>query len=414
MAIVGRQPIRDRSNDLVGYELLFRPLASSTAAADPAAPALPTGDEMTDMVVAGALSIGLSRLVGDRLIFCNADRAVLSGRTPLGLPPGQTVIEIIETVRVDDDVIAGCRALLDAGYRLAADDFRWFPGAENLLELVDYVKVDLRVTPPGEVEPLMERCRPYGVTMLAEKVETVREYDAVHHMGFDLFQGYHLDLPTTVTGPAVASRRSGAIRLAAAVLDDDVDYARIEDILRTTPVLSYQLLQLAAVGRFGELSRKIKSLRQALVYIGMNRLRGFIPALLLRPAGPAEGTGLPTVLTRARLVEILAETHAPDLAGQAFTAAMISALDLLIGVPAATLPALLDLPQQLRYHAFDPESDIRRLIDCAIHYEKHTSWPAALPARTHPDATEAAARAFTWAMQAIEAVDHPARLVGTA
>ena len=99
------------------------------------APAAISGEQMTAQVVLGALTIGLDQLVGDKVMFCNAERGALTGATPVTLPPPRTVIEVLETVDVDDEAVQGCRELVEAGFRLALDDFTWMPGAERLLEL---------------------------------------------------------------------------------------------------------------------------------------------------------------------------------------------------------------------------------------------------------------------------------------
>src|SRR3954467_11893749 len=72
--VVARQPIVDLDGDVVGFELLYRP-------SHPGAPGV-TGDQMTAQVVLGALTIGVDQLVGDKAMFCNAERGVLVGDTP--------------------------------------------------------------------------------------------------------------------------------------------------------------------------------------------------------------------------------------------------------------------------------------------------------------------------------------------
>ena len=127
---------------------------------------------MTAQVVLGALTIGIDQLVGDKTMFCNAERGVLIGETPVTLPPHRTVIEVLETVAVDDETVEGCRQLVEAGFRIALDDFVWIPGAERLLELASIVKIDVLALSRAEVAALVDRCRPYGVELLAEKVES--------------------------------------------------------------------------------------------------------------------------------------------------------------------------------------------------------------------------------------------------
>lgn len=404
-AVVGRQPIFDRDRALVAYELLYRPLPSSQRADDPAAPHHYDGDQMTNEVIFAALGLGLERVTGGADMYCNADRGVLTGQLPISLPPRQTVIEIVESVTIDDEILAGCHALKAAGYRLAADDFTWFDGAEELLQLVDVVKIDLRITSPSDVPELMARCRPYDVQLLAEKVETAGEFAGCLDWGFDLFQGYHLARPTTVSGPALGASRLAVTRLASAVLDDDVDYAVIEQILRPEPELSYQLVQLSSIGRFGETRREVQSLRQALVWIGLNRLRGWIPALSLRPAGKAQDTNLQAVLTRARTVELLADQMYHGKGDFAFTAGMFSALDLLLGVPRAKLPHMLEIPPRLHSAVFDRTTQIGELIGWVIDYEVNGQVPPFESGLDRAMISEAVASARRWAMRNTQVLD---------
>jgi len=108
---VARQPIVDRDREVVGFELLYRPCRTS--------PAVVGGDRMTAEVVLGALTIGVEALVGDKVMYCNAERGVLVGETPITLPPERTVVEVLETVAIDEELVAGCRDLVARGYALA-------------------------------------------------------------------------------------------------------------------------------------------------------------------------------------------------------------------------------------------------------------------------------------------------------
>ncbi|MEO7125031.1 MAG: EAL domain-containing protein [Nakamurella sp.] len=405
-AVVGRQPIVGRSGELIGYELLFRPLPTSQSATDPAAPHQLSGDEMTNDVIFNALGLGIDRLTGGATLFCNADRGVLTGQIPVSLPPKQTVIEVLETVELDDEVLAGCRALSRAGYRLAADDFIWVAGAEELLEIVDIVKVDLRATPLPEVPALMEQCRAFEVQLLAEKIETAAELKACQDLNFDMFQGYYVGRPSTVTGKALGTSRIATMKLASMVFDDNANFDSLDAILRNEPTLSYQLIQLATIGRFGELKREIRSTREALVWIGLGKLRGWIPALLLRPAGRAVDTNLPTVLGRARLAELLAASLYPRHTDLAFTAGMLSAFDLLLGVPRENLPLILDIPPELQRAVFGSDTPIGRLIGDIIDYEQYGLAAACFAGIDRAGISQSAAQAFSWAMRATEMVDH--------
>src|SRR4051794_28739455 len=178
--VVGRQGIFTADRHIIGYELLFRGFAGNAGVRPTGA----SGDQMTAEVIYGANAIGLDHLVSGRMIFCNADRGVLDGTVPIALPPTQTVVEVVETVAVDPEMLAGCQRLIDAGYRLAADDFLWRPGAELLLPLTSIVKIDLLQVHGPELTELVQRCKDFDVQLLAEKVEDATQLDELMSMGF--------------------------------------------------------------------------------------------------------------------------------------------------------------------------------------------------------------------------------------
>lgn len=408
-AVVGRQSIVDRNAEVVGYELLFRPFAMSNSAHLVTQGLAPiSSDDMTVAMFSGALGVGINRLSGGKTVFINADRGILTGRIPIAFPPEMTVIEILESVDLDDEVIAGIKQLREGGFRLAADDFQWSDQAELLLPLVDIVKIDLLLVDPEDLAAIVARCRAYDVQLLAEKVETQQELDRCRTLGFDLFQGYFTGRPRTLSASSLSPSQVGLLRLASAVLRDTVTFNELEDILRVEPAITYKLLQLAAIGRLGETRRTVNSIRDALVLMGVDRLRGWVPALLMRPAGRAIDSRLLTVLTRARTVELLAaqtQVSEADGAGFAFTAGMLSGFDLLLGVPRQELQEALDIPERLRSCLFGP-GRLATLIE-AVAYAERYGTPDTFPGISREQFDEAAARSFAWAIAAIEAIDGP-------
>jgi len=92
------------------------------------------------------------------------------------LPPSNTVIEILETVKPEPAVIAACRNLREKGYVLALDDFSDLKGWDRLANLVSVIKVDFRATSEAE-QTLAQRYAARGICMLAEKIETQEEFE---------------------------------------------------------------------------------------------------------------------------------------------------------------------------------------------------------------------------------------------
>lgn len=387
--VVGRQPIFDRNLLMVGYELLFR-TPHFLYAAGTSTP----GDEMTATVFSSALSIGLDRLVGDRDIFCNADRGVLSGAVPLLLPPSRTTVEITGCTSYDFEVEEGCRALTAAGYRIALDDFSWFPDADKLLAVASVVKIDVHRHGLDRAKELADRVRQWDVRVLAHKVETEAELDSCLAHGFDLVQGFALARPTTVSGATLEASTLGALQLSAAALDTNTDMDEIERIIRRDPALTVQLLEIASIGAMGELHRAVRSIREALVLIGTQRLRSWVTLIMLRSRRTTSADELVTVLVRARTCELLAGLQDEAFA---FTAGMISALDRFLGVPATELAQTLPLDKELLGAAFAGIGPVGELVHRVIRQESQGGGDRAFEAVT-PQAVD-------WAMQSAELLE---------
>jgi c-di-GMP-related signal transduction protein len=383
--VVGRQPITDRQGAVVAYELLHRSPTLQPAPTD--------GDRMTVEVVLGALSIGLDQLVGDKLMFCNAEHSVLTGRTPVSLPPERTVIEVLESVVIDDEVVEGCRRLVEAGFRLALDDFVWVPDAERLLELAEVVKLDVLALTRPEALALVARCRPYGVRLLAEKVETAEDLAWAMDAGFDYFQGYAIERPAVVHGRTVAASAAAQVDLALTMLTEDLDLEALERTLRREPGLVVQVLQLASFGSNRGLRRDVHTVREALVLLGTTRIRQWIGLTVLGSQTSSSPDALVTALCRARMAELLAPAHGVP-SEVAFTAGLLSALDLLLGVTLEELDDTLDLEPRLKAAAIRREGALGCLVGEVADYQEALVGGALRSA----DLDEVAADAFAWAM----------------
>ena len=139
---VGRQTIYDRELNVLGYELLFRDANRNEAVFD-------SGVQATSQVLLHALlDIGLDRIAGTAPIFVNIPEGLISDRITEILPPSRTVLEILESVDFTDEVEARLISLRGSGYRLALDDFVYTEDRARGLDLVDIVKLDIRVFEP--------------------------------------------------------------------------------------------------------------------------------------------------------------------------------------------------------------------------------------------------------------------------
>src|SRR5436190_19268555 len=83
--LVTRQPIFDRREALVGYELLLRPGTQPEAAGDPAT---------RDVVTETALGVGVDRVAAGYQAFVTVDRSMLASGALESLSPDRVIFQI--------------------------------------------------------------------------------------------------------------------------------------------------------------------------------------------------------------------------------------------------------------------------------------------------------------------------------
>jgi c-di-GMP-related signal transduction protein len=405
--VVGRQGIYDTCGAVVGYELLFRGVDGSAASV--------TGDQMTAEVLFGAMALGFDHLVSDRDAWCNADRGVLVGELPLNLPPERTVVEVLETVDLDESVVRGCRALADEGYRLALDDFVWRPGAEALLPLASIVKIDVLETAATDLATVVDRCRRYDVTLLAEKVEDPDQLGELRELGFELFQGYALERPTVIAGRSLEPGAVTRLRMAAMLLADDPDLDEVEAVVRTDPALAFQLIQLASVGRLGETRREISSLRQALVLMGSHRVRNWAALLVSRsPTRDAPAHDFLGTLILARACELLVGRVDGGKAHVGFAAGMLSAMAAELHVSPQDVCHTVTLSEELIDAAFRAHGPVGTIVHDAVEFHQGNHRAVHRSQVTLPALHSAFASAVAWAMTCSVALEASPAAAGVA
>ena len=69
------------------------------------------------------------------------------------------------------------------GYRIALDDFGTRPELWDLVDIADFVKVDLRAISDSELEMQAKALKSRGVQLVAEKVETREEHKRCRALG---------------------------------------------------------------------------------------------------------------------------------------------------------------------------------------------------------------------------------------
>ncbi|WP_293688148.1 EAL and HDOD domain-containing protein [Thiolapillus sp.] len=367
---IGRQAIYDRRLRVYGYELLYR--EGNTLSA----PGM-NGTEASARVILNAfMEMGLERIVGQRRAFINLTRDFFTELPPIPFEREQVVLEVLEVledIETDHQLVENIAQLAGQGYLLALDDFEFEEKWDQLLPLVQIIKVEIPAVDLAQLPRKVYRLRKYGVRLLAEKVETQAEYQALHDMGFDYFQGYYFSRPQIVHGRRITENQAVTLRLLTRLSDKNVSTEELVELISHDPGLSFKILRYlnsAAVG----LHCRIASIRQAIIYLGLERLRAW--SVLAAMAGvrdkPLEI--LRTALVRSHMCKALVATADPEQAEMAFATGLLSILELLMDRPLKELILQLPLAKPISQAILRHEGVCGEALGCAIAVEQH-DWP---------------------------------------
>lgn len=331
---IARQPIFDRSERVVGYELLYR----ASGSADRAEGA--DQDRMAhDVLLGSVFGAGLPRIVHGATAFVNTTRGLLLGGALHLLDPRLVVVELLETVEPDAEAISACEALVTAGFRLALDDAVLDRRIEPLLRLASIVKVDVLAQAPETLTGIREQLAPYGVTLLAEKVESAAVRDACLALGFELFQGYHFSRPENLSTRTLLPEWGRVVNLLQMLANGESHDHEIEEAFRSDPSLSYKLLRM--VNSAGVGGRGVESIGHALRMLGRSAVHRWLSLLLVLMAGSGGGVQRELArraLIRAWMCEGIAKRSGAGVSADAgFLVGLFSALDALVGMPVEQL-----------------------------------------------------------------------------
>lgn len=346
MAFLGRQPILDRNQQLIAYELVYR------ADGDQAEAATPESIAHSLSVVAALLrDVGAEQVLGGKLGFVDVCSQTLGPDSPLiHLEPLRTVLQLRPDRDTDESTLQRLRELRHQGFGLSVQLDE--PGLVRhpVFALATHVKVDLQRVSMQQL-PLVARLLT-GLgghrLLVAEKVETREQANACLELGFNCLQGYYFARPELLSGRKLEPGRAAVLQ-AIRLLLRNADVVDVDNALKRDVALSVKLLRYMNSAGMG-LATRIDSLKQAISLLGYTKLARWL-TLLLATADSRDPTAqvlARTAITRGRLIELLGESRfGVAQRDNLFIAGTFSLLPAMLMVPMAEAIQDLDLPDML-------------------------------------------------------------------
>jgi c-di-GMP phosphodiesterase len=330
--LIVRQPVFDRSDSAVGYELRFRPADDD-------------GDPFARSYLSGSFEVLRSGLPA----YVRCTRRQLIDRIFDAADPKSLVILVPPDVGADAEVIAAVDALSKAGVGTAVDDFdgnaRSAASIDGLIDVVSYVRLDLRCFDADTLKSAVASLRTQKKRLIADHVDDAAMRKLCIELGFDRLQGPHFSRPEPLPAAELPASTATALRLLALARDPNTPDRDLESAVSSDPSLTFQLLRLVNSASSG--GRGIQSIGHAIRLVGRS---SFVKWLALAfAASRAGGTGVDNAIAqqavqRARMCEAIGGRDA----GMLFLIGLFSLLDSMFRMPLADVLERINLAPEAR------------------------------------------------------------------
>ena len=397
--MVGRQPIFNRHQKVVAYELLFRSPESKDSAR------FVDGDKATSEVILNTFSsIGLQNIVGKEIAFINLTESFITGKFPIPFPPQHIILEILEDIPPTPEVIEGLRRIGRLGYRFALDDVIDINRAKSFLSFVKFVKLDLPHLDNQTLLQLLHYLKQLEKKIIIEKVETIEQFDYCTKIGCDFFQGYFFCKPNVIKSRRLDASRLILLNTLAKIQDPKVDFKALEEMIIQDVTLSYKLLRIVNSALFATVAQ-VTSIRQAISLIGTEYLSGWLTLMLMSTVHdkPHELTNI--ALIRARFCEMLARARKKPNPANYFTVGLLSVLDALLDISMEQIVSQLPLSEEIILALLKRQGDMGKTLNYCIAYERGELFDNEQVLNLSPQhITEAYLKALQWTFAINEAL----------
>ncbi len=271
---VARQPIFNKELEVYGYELLFRDdeNAKTFSGVD--------ATVATSVVLNDLFEEGIEVLTDNKKAFINFNKECINLDSIELIPPEDLVIEVLEHVKIDNELIQRLKELRKKKYKIALDDFVEEYDEYELIPYADIIKYDLIETPLDSLKIIIKKALEDKKILLAEKIETVEEFEKAKKMGFHLFQGYFFSKPNIIskTNDNTSSKATYST-IIKELEKEEPSYQNLAETIELDVSLAYRFLKVASAKKNEE---TLSSIKKALVKMGFLEIKRWISVLMLR------------------------------------------------------------------------------------------------------------------------------------
>lgn len=320
---ISKQKIFNIDGDVFAYELTFKDTSDNETGLHSSI------KETSQLIINSITSQELNDLLGhDGIAFINVNEHILSRGILDVLDKDRFILNILETINLEENIISKIIQYRKRGFRLSIEHFdssaKMIKKFHRLFNFIDIIKMDIVLSEEENLVKVASKFLNTRIKLLAQNIETQEDLDKYQKMGFDYFQGYFLDKPTTIEIIGSKEPTQFIIIQLIKIIKDNDSTEQLEFFIKKQPDLSFKLIQF--FNNTKKFNVQIESLTQVITLMGRNKLLKWLLVYLYSEVSknPASQTILEMAIKRAQRME---KEAPPKYKEKAYLAGMFSMLD---------------------------------------------------------------------------------------
>ncbi|MEG2537774.1 MAG: HDOD domain-containing protein [Hydrogenoanaerobacterium sp.] len=363
---VVRQPIISSNKELLGYEILYQDGASSLY-------------NQADTQAANAIENFLLEFDSEKFLegktaFLTFTPNLLLKNIPRMFKPEKLVIQIEDSSIIHPLAQKIIYRYKKQGYKIAVKNFEFSPRYFALLDVVDIIKLDFAKLDVSQ-KSIVDIGESFQKQIIAYNVNTPEAYAHAIELGCKYLQGTAVAEAMSSQVKRMDHMQSNFFQLVVAVTKDEPDVDAIAEIISRDVTLAFSLIKLVNSAYFA-LRNKAKSVKQALVVLGLGQLKQWVYLLSFKQSDGQFSTELVKIsFLRANFCSELSQfiPNLPISKSEAYLMGMFSTLGLLMEVPLEDALTELPISDEVKQALLTGEGRCGMLYRLVGAYEK-ASW----------------------------------------
>lgn len=363
-----RQPIMDNNNVIYAYEVLYsEPPHANFSIVDAAASTIENF----------LLQVNDDSFTNGKMVFLTFTPNLILKNVPKIFMPNKLVIQIDDTTVVNPLALKMVQKYKMQGYKIAVNSFDFSARNFALLDNIDIIKLDFSKGSKESFRNIINVGKSFKKTIIACNINTAEAFELAQELEIMYMQGSCVAEKLSSRVFRAGHMQSNFFQLMVAITRDEPEIDEIEQIIARDVTLTFSLIKLVNSAYFA-LRNQVKSVRQALIILGLGQLKQWVYLLSFKneTIGELESEIIKMSFLRASFATELYEyIKNPGISrSEAYLLGIFSMLDLLMQTDIKSVIDELGLSTEVKKGLTEREGVCGKLLDLILSYEK-ADWP---------------------------------------